>query len=102
MIEIGIAVTGISTARQSRRKAKITTITMAKATKIVSKTSSTERSTNTDPSNPISTLIPSGISAFTVGIKSFTPFATSRRLDFDCRTIPSPTVCLSLKNTFVR
>jgi hypothetical protein len=100
--EIGIAVIGMTTARQSRRKKKITAMTMAKAMKKVVKTSSTERWTNTELSYPTVTTIPSGSSASMVGMRFLTPSATSNRLDFDWRTTPRPTVGTPLKKVRVR
>ena len=96
-IETGIASSGISVARQSRRKTKIITITRIDASHSVRFTSLTERSTNTLLSEEISTRTPSGRSPWMKGICAFTPFATSSRLERDCRSTDRLTVGRPLK-----
>ena len=59
MIDTGIAITGISVVRHSRRNANTTSTTSTKAMKMVSVTSSSERRTYSVLSNATSTLMSS-------------------------------------------
>ena len=90
-MDAGIASPGMIVARMFRKKTKMINTTRMAAMSNVSRASSIECVTNTEPSNALSSFTPSGSVCWMAGSSSRMRLATSIKLAFDCRTTPMAT-----------